>query len=112
MRVLRHFTHTSSQSLQWFSTEPTFPPTLKNHSTRTTAPLDHIIVCIPARFDLPSTELLEQLQSLTTKLSAANAKYISDAMLMILRRLPEEIFLKHHLDFVRSDQFQRLGKLS
>jgi hypothetical protein len=45
------------------------------------------------------------------KLNASNAKYISDTMRTISRRLPTEIFLKHYLELVRNEQFQKLGKV-
>ena len=48
--------------------------------------------------------------SLKTRLISSNAKYISDAMLTISRRLPSEIFLKHYSKLVRNEQFQKLSK--
>ncbi|CAF4677768.1 unnamed protein product, partial [Rotaria socialis] len=72
-------------------------------------PLDHIIICLPATFDLTTQQLLKQFHFLKMKLNASNAKYISDAMLTISRRLPDKIFLKHYLDLVCNEQFQKLG---
>lgn len=44
------------------------------------------------------------------QLNASNAKYISDAMLVISRRIPTDIFLKHYLDFIGGERFPTLGK--
>ncbi|CAF3137068.1 unnamed protein product [Rotaria sp. Silwood2] len=42
-------------------------------------------------------------------LNASNAKFISDAMLSISRKISDEIFFKSYIEFIRHGQFQKLG---
>ncbi|CAF3289844.1 unnamed protein product [Rotaria sp. Silwood2] len=109
LRVLHHLTHTYNESLQWFDEKQKSSLSLKSNISADVEPLDPIIICLPITFDLTPQELLKQFHFLKIKLNASNAKYISDAMLTILRRLPEEIFLKHYLELVGDEQFQQLG---
>ncbi len=84
---------------------------MKTDSGINIEPLDNLIICLPITFDLNVQDLLKQFHLLKIKLNASNAKYISDAMLTISRRIPAQIFIKHYLDMVRSEEFQKLGKL-
>ncbi|CAF4947375.1 unnamed protein product, partial [Rotaria socialis] len=105
LRVLHRLTHTYDQSLRWLVVS-------QNNISNDIDPLDHIIICLPVTLDLTTQQLLKQFHFLKMKLNASNAKYISDAMLTISRRLPDKIFLKHYLDLVCNEQFQKLGKLN
>jgi len=119
LRVLRRLTHTYNEVLQWLDKKQGSPLVLKNRNEdggyhrrgAAVQPLDDIIICLPATFDLTPQNLLQHFQLLKTKLNASNAKYISDAMLSISRKIPDEIFLKGYLEFIRDEQFQKLGKL-
>ncbi|CAF4787876.1 unnamed protein product [Rotaria sp. Silwood1] len=109
LHVLRHFTYTYNKSLQWFDEKQISSLSLKCINSTDIDPLDHIIICLPITFDLNTHDLLKQFHFLKKKLNASNAKYISDAMLAISRRLPEEIFLKHYLELIGNEEFQKLG---
>jgi hypothetical protein len=111
LRVLHHLTYTYNESLQWFNEKQTSCLSLKTNTGIDIEPLDHIIICLPVSFDLTPEDLLKQFGYLKMKLNASNAKYISDTMRTISRRLPTEIFLKHYLELVRNEQFQKLGKV-
>jgi hypothetical protein len=119
LRILRRLTHTYNETLEWINKKEDSPSALKNpneSSSRRTRgagvqPLDDIIICLPATFDLTPQNSLKHFELLKTKLNASNAKYISDAMLSISRKISDEIFLKHYLEFIRDEQFQKLGKL-
>ncbi len=119
LRVLRRLPHTYNQTLGWFEKKKDSQLASKNPNEATSSrtrgaavqPLDDIIICLPATFDLTPENLLKHFELLKTKLNASNAKYISDAMLNISRKIPDEIFLKHYLEFIRNEQFQKLGKL-
>ncbi len=111
LRVLHHLTYTYNESLQWFNGKQTSCLSLKTNTGIDIEPLDHIIICLPVSFDLTPEDLLKQFGYLKMKLNASNAKYISDTMRTISRRLPTEIFLKHYLELVRNEQFQKLGKV-
>ncbi|CAF4880269.1 unnamed protein product, partial [Rotaria sp. Silwood1] len=110
LHVLHHFTYTYNKSLQWFDEKQISSLSLKCINSTDIDPLDHIIICLPITFDLNTHDLLKQFHFLKIKLNASNAKYISDAMLTISRRLPEEIFLKHYLELIGNEEFQKLGK--
>ena len=97
-------TQTRNLSLQWFHQQQQI-----NIGTN---PLDPIIICLPVTFDLTPADLLQQFHYLAMTLNASNAKYVSDAMLTISRKLPADIFLQHYLEFVGREQFQKLGKLN
>lgn len=73
--------------------------------------IDDIAICVPASFDLPEQDLKQELQLLMGSLSAKNAKYISNAMTSISKKLPDEIFLNMYLDFVMNGQCQKLGRM-
>ncbi|CAF4030110.1 unnamed protein product, partial [Adineta steineri] len=116
-RILPRLTHTYNITLEWInkrqhSTLPidssTGTKTSRNRDT-TAQPLDDIIICLPSTFDLTRQLLLQHFDLLLTKLNASNATYISDAMLNISRRIPDEIFLEQYLDFIQNEQFQKLG---
>ncbi|CAF3902890.1 unnamed protein product [Rotaria sordida] len=109
LRILHHLTNTYNESLQWFNEKQTSSLLLKSNISTDIEPLDHVIICLPITFDLTPQDLLKQFHFLKMKLNPSNAKYISDAMLTISRRLPEEIFLKHYLELVGNEQFQKLG---
>ena len=118
LRVLRRFTHTYNQTLQWIEKKQDSLITVKTssegHSRRgrgvDAQPLDDIIICLPSTFDLTPDKLLQQFHFLKTRLNAANAKFISDAFLNISRKIPEQTFLTHYLQFVQQEQFPKLGK--
>ena len=118
LRVLRRFTHTYGQALQWFEEKQDSSATSNNSSERLVcrrrgaAPqsLDDVIICLPGTFDLTPDKLLQQFHFLKSTLNARNAKFISDAFLNISRKIPEQIFLTHYLEFVRQEQFPKLGK--
>ncbi|CAF4099371.1 unnamed protein product [Adineta steineri] len=115
-RILRRLTHTYSITLEWIYKKQDSPLPVGNSTKRTvrnrgapTEPLDDILICLPSTFDLTPQLLIKHLEFLTTKLNASNAKYISDAMLTISRKIPDEIFLEKYLDFIQNEQFQKLG---
>jgi len=118
LRVLRRLTHTYNLTLEWIDKKQDSPLAVVNSkeskSSRTRGagvqPLDDIIICLPATFDLTPQNLIKHLDLLKTKLNSSNAKYISDAMLSISRKIPDEIFLKQYLEFIRNEQFQKFGK--
>ncbi|CAM4750560.1 unnamed protein product [Rotaria magnacalcarata] len=109
LRILHRLKHTYDQSLRWLDEKITSSLLSRNNINTDIDPLDHIIICLPVTFDLTTQQLLKQFHFLRMKLNASNAKYISDAMLTISRRLPDKIFLKHYLDLVCNEQFQTLG---
>ena len=109
LRVLYRLTHTYNQSLQWLEQKQNSPPSIESTTGVNINPLDHIVICLPVRFDLTLQGFLKQLEFLMMKLNASNAKYISDTMRMISSRIPERIFLEEYLRFVQSEQFQKLG---
>ncbi|UJR24725.1 hypothetical protein I4U23_006099 [Adineta vaga] len=118
LRVLRRIPRTYNKTLQWIQTKEEDSqlviPSNNNNNSRpgrgaTAESLNHIIICLPATMDLPPEKLLERFEILKTKINAANAKYISDAMLFISRKVPDEIFLKQYLLFIQDEQFQKLG---
>jgi hypothetical protein len=119
LRVLRRLTHTYNDTLEWLDKKQGSPLASKNPNESSSPhargaavqPLDDIIICLPATFDLTPQNLLKHFELLKTKLNASNAKYISDAMLSISRKISDEIFLKSYLEFIRNEQFQKLGKL-
>jgi hypothetical protein len=119
LRILRRLTHTYNFTLKWIETKQGSQLSVKNpdegsRSSRGAgaAPIDDIIICLPSTFDLTPQSLLKQFQSLKTQLKASNAKFISDAMLSISRKIPDEIFLKNYLELILSEQFGKLGKLN
>ena len=112
LHVLGRMTHTYEQSLPWFFLKQTFPTAMKNHTRRTVQPLDDLIICVPVSFHLTPKNLLQQFRLLKNKLNAASAKYVSDAMLIISRRISDDDFLKHYLELVHDESFQKLGKSS
>ncbi|CAF3971219.1 unnamed protein product [Adineta steineri] len=137
LRVLHYLTHTSNESLQWLDQKQIAYGLTKDHhhhqsttnrrglqaitiscqsvelvkdnTIKNIDPLDNIIICVPVTFDLNSQDLLKQFHILKIKLNASNAKYISDAMLTISRRIPADIFLQHYIELVRSEQLTKLG---
>ncbi len=54
--------------------------------------------------------MLKQFQFLKRKLNATNAKFISDAFLNISKKISDQIFLKDYFEFIRNEQFEKLGK--
>ncbi|CAF1145573.1 unnamed protein product [Rotaria sp. Silwood1] len=117
LRVLRSLSHTYNETLEWLHKKQDSPLVIKrsDESSRgrsrgaTVQPLDDIILCLPATFDLKPETLLKHFDVLKTKLNASNAKFISDAMLSISRKISDEIFLKSYLEFIGNEQFQKLG---
>ena len=111
-------THTYDETIKWIYSKQDSQIAITNTSVSggrlnrgaDAQPLDDIIICLPATFDLTPEDLLKHLELLKTKLNSSNAKYISDAMLSISRKIPDQIFLKHYLEFIRNEQFQKLGK--
>ncbi|CAF1546615.1 unnamed protein product, partial [Adineta steineri] len=115
-RILRRLTHTYNITLEWIYKKQDSPLPIGNSTKKTvrnrgapTEPLDDILICLPSTFNLTPQSLIKHLEFLTTKLNASNAKYISDAMLSISRKISDEIFLEKYLDFIQNEQFQKLG---
>ncbi|CAF1560999.1 unnamed protein product, partial [Adineta steineri] len=116
-RILRRLTHTYNITLEWIYKKQDSPLPIDSSTEKkssrnrgaATEPLDDILICLPSTFDLTPQSLIKHLEFLTTKLNASNAKYISDAMLSISRKIPDEIFLEKYLDFIQNEQFQKLG---
>ena len=118
LRVLRRFSNTYSYTLQWIKERTSLRTPLTSRTSRVhcirgadAQSIDDLIICLPATFDLSRDELIEQFHRLKDQLNAANAKYVSGAILAISRKLPDRLFLTMYLDFVRSEQFQKLGLL-
>ncbi|CAF4419226.1 unnamed protein product, partial [Adineta steineri] len=116
-RILPRLTHTYNITLEWINKRQhsTLPisnfvveKTSRNRRA-TTKPIDDIIVCLPSTFDLTRQLLLQHFDLLLKKINASNAKYISDAILSVSRRIPDEIFLEKYLNFIQNEQFQKLG---
>lgn len=74
--------------------------------------IDDILICLPASSDLSPGALIKEFELLKVQINASNAKFVSQAMLSISRKVPDQIFLKSYLDFVGSEQFSKLGKRS
>ncbi|CAF4051216.1 unnamed protein product [Adineta steineri] len=116
-RILRRLTHTYNITLEWFNEKQDSALSICNSTVTKTyrnrgaaaKPLDDIIICLPSTFDLTPQLLLQHFDLLLKKLNASNAKYVSDAILSISRRIPDEIFLEKYLDFIQNEQFQKLG---
>ncbi|CAF0896335.1 unnamed protein product [Didymodactylos carnosus] len=70
---------------------------------------DNIVLCLPAGLDLFKSDLLKILHHLMEKLNSSNAKYVSDAMLVISRKITDKEFLDLYLKFIKSEQFPKLG---
>ncbi|CAF3244997.1 unnamed protein product, partial [Rotaria sp. Silwood2] len=89
LRVLRRLSHTYNKTLEWLHNRQDSPLTIKNSNENTSLrtrgaavqPLDDIILCLPATFDLNQEYLIKHFDLLKTNLKASNAKFISDAML-------------------------------
>lgn len=86
---------------------------VNNYRTRgaTSQVIDSIALCLPAKFDLNSDNLIKYFHFLTNNLNSSNAKYISDAMLNISRKVNDDIFFKYYLEFTSHEKFSTLGKL-
>ncbi|CAF4467932.1 unnamed protein product [Rotaria sp. Silwood2] len=117
LRILRSLSSTYNETLEWLQKNQDSQLVIKssdeNSRPRSRAaaihPLDDIILCLPATFDLTPDNLLKHFDLLKTKLNASNAKFISDAMLSISIKISDESFLKSYLEFIRNEQFQKLG---
>ncbi len=111
-------THTYNETLLWLEKKQGSSLAVKGNTDTKSSfggdaqPLNDIIMCLPSTFDLTSQNLLKQFDLLTTIINASNAKFISQSMLSISHKIPDEIFLKHYLQFIRNEQFQKLGKLN
>jgi hypothetical protein len=116
LRVLHRLTNTYDEILQWIDEKQDSPLSLNNADEMRSGrgasvqPIDDIIICLPSTFDLTQKQFVKHLELLKTKLNAKNAKFISDAMLNISRKIPDEIFLKIYFDLINNEQFQKLGK--
>ena len=110
IRVLSRFTCANHDSLQWLIEQQKSILLSTRQASTDICPLNDLIICLPAAYDLTGEDLLKQFHTLQLLLKASNAKYISDAILVISRRLPTELFLNHYLDMVRHERFQTLGK--
>ncbi|CAF4321370.1 unnamed protein product, partial [Adineta steineri] len=115
-RILRRLTHTYNITLEWFNQKQDSALSICNSTVTKTyrnrgaaaKPLDDIIICLPSTFDLTPQLLLQHFDLILKKLNASNAKYISDAILSVSRRIPDEIFLEKYLNFIQNEQFQKL----
>ncbi|CAF1535427.1 unnamed protein product, partial [Adineta ricciae] len=116
LHVLRRFPHTYQRTLEWIQAKE--DSQLITNSTNTTnrpgrgitnEALGDIVKCLPTTFDLPPEQIFKYFDFLKTKLNASNAKYISDAMLCVSRRIPEDIFLEQYLQFIQDEQFPKYG---
>jgi hypothetical protein len=116
LRILRRLTHTYNQTFQWINEKQGSPLTVKGDNSISRGrgadaqSLDDIIICLPATLDLNSQSLIKHFHLLTRKLNSSNAKYISDALLSISRKISDQIFLKLYFDFVQNKEFEKLGK--
>ncbi|CAM2709425.1 unnamed protein product [Rotaria socialis] len=72
-------------------------------------PIDTIVLCLPARFDITSENLYKHLDLLKNNLNTSNAKFISDAILNISRKINDDIFLKFYIEFISDEKFPKLG---
>ena len=76
----------------------------------TSGSLREIIGCLPATMDLSRDEHVEHFHLLASRMNASNAKFVSDAMANIARRIPDEHFLQVYLPLIQSEQMIKLGK--
>ncbi|CAF3429777.1 unnamed protein product, partial [Rotaria sp. Silwood2] len=98
LRVLRRFSCTYNKTLEWIQNKQTSQLLIKNSNktpswkTRgaAVAPIDDIILCLPATFNLNQEYLLKHFDLLKTNLNTSNARFISDAILNISRKIPNE----------------------
>ncbi|CAF4778802.1 unnamed protein product, partial [Rotaria sp. Silwood2] len=113
LRVLRRFSCTYNKTLEWIQNKQTSQLLIKNSNKTPSwkthgaavAPIDDIILCLPATFNLNQEYLLKHFDLLKTNLNTSNARFISDAILNISRKIPDEIFLKSYIEFIHNEQF-------
>jgi uncharacterized protein (DUF924 family) len=118
LRVLRRLSHTHHETLQWI--EEKQDPFLSvasdtsssNHSNRgaNIQTINYYIISLSATFDLFPKNLFKQFDRLTAQLNASNAIFIRDAILSISQKVTDEYFLKHYLEFLRSEHLSKLGR--
>ncbi|CAF4130372.1 unnamed protein product [Rotaria sordida] len=117
LRILRSLSSTYNETLEWLQKNQDSQLVIKSSDENSRPrsriaiihPLDDIILCLPATFDLTPENFLKHFDLLKTKLNASNAKFISNAMLSISIKISDEIFLKSYLEFIRNEQFQKFG---
>lgn len=117
LRVLRRLPSIYKKVLEWIiKSEESNLTSVQINETKmcrargtVTVCLDDIVLCLPSRFDVSSELLTNHFQLLAERLNASNAKYLSDALLCISRRVNHQMFLSFLLDFIESYKFQVLG---
>ena len=112
LRILRRLPHTYEITLQWIKTkQESSVEKSGGRGSRGAAgqSIDDIIICLPSTFDLTKEIFFEQFQILKTKINATNAKFISDAMRNLSRRLNDQLFLQNYFQFIENKDFLKLG---
>jgi len=117
LRVLRRLTHTYQNTLQWIEQKQgsflsvSSDTSLNNKPTRgaNIQTINYYILSLPATFDLIPQDLFKQFDRLTTQLSASNAIYVKDALFCLSRKVTDQYFLEHYIEFIRSEHFSKLG---
>ncbi|CAF1420343.1 unnamed protein product, partial [Didymodactylos carnosus] len=114
IKVLKHLKTTYPLTLKWSEKIATKIPSVSSNVSRrgrgaNSQSFADIALCLPAMLDLFKSDILKIFDSLMIKINASNAKYVSDAMLVISRKLIDEQFLGLYLKFVKSEQFPKLG---
>lgn len=112
LRILRRLTHTYPRILQWIeqkqqSTVET--PIGKKGRGASGQTIDDLIICLPSTCDLTREIFFQQFEILKTKINAANAKFISDAMRNISRKVNQQLFFKNYFQLIEDEQFITLG---
>ncbi|CAF3309553.1 unnamed protein product [Rotaria socialis] len=117
LRVLRRLSDTYNETVEWINKKQGSALTTNNTNETTSGrtrgaavqPIDTIVLCLPARFDITSENLYKHLDLLKNNLNTSNAKFISDAILNISRKINDDIFLKFYIEFISDEKFPKLG---
>lgn len=114
LRVLRSLPLTYHQTMDYLQQDQQLisqNPNKRSYRNKGAAsqPLDDVFICLPATFDLNSEDLLKHLQVLKVKVNASSARFVSNAMLSISRKLPDQVFLNDFLQFLQNDNFLKSG---
>jgi len=118
LRVLRCLTHTYEDTLQWIEKKQDPVLSVANEASSTnksirganSQTINYYILSLPATFDLYPQNFSKQFNQLTEQLNASNAIYIRDALLSISHKVPDQYFLKHYIEFIRSEHLSKLGE--
>ncbi|CAF1313648.1 unnamed protein product [Adineta steineri] len=118
VRVLRRFSHMYQNTLELIEknqdafllrTIDTTSTTIKSIRGANIQTINYYILSLPATFDLFPQDLWKQFDRLKTQLNSSNATYIKDAFLSISRKMTDESFLKHYIEFIRTEHFGKFG---